>query len=141
MYWYYWYFYCEGDEEVEYQQLFYVGVQLGFQQGGVVEGDYVGGVEVDEYQVEDCYQYYQVVGLGEDEEFGGGVDVGFFVVIGVVFLQCDEEVYWYQYYFLEEEEQEQVDGEEYVDYIVQDLQQVQVEEVDVVLDFVLGVED
>lgn len=54
-----------------------------------------------------------------------------------MFLQCDQEVYWYQYYFLEEEEQEYVDGKEYVDNVVQDLYQVEVEEVLIFFDFFL----
>ena len=42
VYWYYWEFYCEGDEEIQYQQVFGVWCQFGFQQVGVVEGQYVG---------------------------------------------------------------------------------------------------
>lgn len=77
--WYYWYFYCEGDEEVEYQQVFYVVRYWGFQQIFIVEGLYVGGVEVDEGQCQNGNQYYQIVCLGIDEEFGGCCDMCFIV--------------------------------------------------------------
>ncbi|SST07641.1 Uncharacterised protein [Acinetobacter baumannii] len=131
----------EGDEEAEHQQPFHVGAQLGLQQGGVVEGDHAGGIEVDEHQAEDRHQHHQAAGLGEDEELGGGVDAGLLAVIGTVSPQRDEEVHRHQHHFPEEEEQEQVDGEEHADHTAQDPQQVQMEEADAALDLVPGAED
>lgn len=117
MQWNYWYFYCEGDEEVQYQQIFYIVGYWCIQQFFIVEGLYVGCVVVYKDQCQDGNQYYQIICLGVDEEFGCCCDMCFFVRSFVV-LQCYQEVYWYQYYFLEEEEQEYVDGQEYVDNVV-----------------------